>query len=162
MNGESLFSTVFMEKTKGYGFYHANGTMRLLDGQKIVLGGKRMDNQYIPFIRVIPPMASVRVARSIDLWHQRLGHISDNIIKAMTKNKLADGLEVILTKRDECDPCHFGKQTISSHPTREKRKCLPGQRFHSDVCHIGAMSWNKCKYFMTLRPVFIVETQVDT
>jgi len=151
MNGESLFSTVFMEKTKGYGFYHANGTMRLLDGQKIVLGGKRIENQYIPFIRVIPPMASVKVARSIDLWHQRLGHISDNIIKAMTKNKLADGLEVILTKRDECDPCHFGKQTISSHPTREKRKCLPGQRFHSDVCHIGAMSWNKCKYFMTLK-----------
>jgi len=96
-------------------------------------------------------MASVRVARSIDLWHQRLGHISDNVIKAMTKNKLADGLEVILTKRDECDPCHFGKQTISFHPTQEKRKCLPGQRFHSDVCHIGAMSWNKCKYFMTLK-----------
>lgn len=33
----------------------------------------------------------------------------------------------------------------------EKRECLPGQRFHSDVCHIGVTSWNKCKYFLTLK-----------
>lgn len=47
--------------------------------------------------------------------------------------------------------CHLGKQTISSHPTRGRRECLPGQRFHTDVCHIGVTSWNKCKYFLTLK-----------
>jgi hypothetical protein len=65
MSSESLFSTTFMEKTKGYGFYH--GVMRLMDGQKTILGGKRINNQYIPFIRIVPPLASVRVARSIEL-----------------------------------------------------------------------------------------------
>lgn len=151
MDGESLFSTVFMEKTKSYGFYHANGIMRLLDGRKPVLGGKRVENQYVPFIRVVSPPASVKVARSIGLWHQRLGYVSDNVIRVMTQNELVNGLEVSLTKRDDCDACHFGKQTVNVHPTREKRECLPGQRFHSDVCHIGVTSWNKCKYFLTLK-----------
>lgn len=151
MSNESLFSTTFMEQTKGYGFYHGNGVMRVMDGRKTILGGKRINNQYIPFIRVVPPAASMKIARSIDLWHQRLGHVGDNVIRAMSRNNLVNGLDVILKKRDACDSCHLGKQTISSHPTRERRECLPGQRFHSDVCHVGVTSWNKCKYFMTLK-----------
>lgn len=151
MSTESLFSTTFMEKTKGYGFYHGNGIMRLMNGKKTILGGKRIDNQYVPFIRVIAPSGFVMAATSIGLWHQRLGHVSDNVIRSMLRSDLVDGLNVILTKRDDCDSCHLGKQTVSSHPTREKRKCLPGQRFHSDVCHVGVMSWNKCKYFLTLK-----------
>ncbi|KAK2579962.1 hypothetical protein KPH14_007642 [Odynerus spinipes] len=74
MSSESLFSTKFMEKTKNYGFYHGNGIMRLMDGQKIVLGGKRLDNQYVPFICVILPPVSIDVAQSIGVWHQRFGH----------------------------------------------------------------------------------------
>jgi len=151
MGNESLFSTTFMEKTKGYGFYHGNGIMRLMKGQKTILGGKRINNQYIPFIRVVQPPASVKVAQSIELWHQRLGHVSDNTIRAMVRNNLVSGLEIILKKRDDCDSCHFGKQTICPHPSREKRECLPGQRFHSDVCHVGVISWNRCKYFMTMK-----------
>lgn len=151
MTTESLFSTVFMEKMKGYGFYHGNGIMKLMDGQKIVLAGKRVDNRYVPFIRVVTPSVSAKVARSIGLWHQRLGHVSDNVIRAMVKNNLVDGLDVILTKRDDCDSCHLGKQTISSHPSRERRECLPGQRFHSDVCHVGVTSWNNRKYFLTMK-----------
>jgi len=150
LGSESLFSTIFMEKTRGYGFYHRNGTMQLMDGRKTVLGGRRVNSQYVPFIRVAPS-ASVKIARSIELWHQRLGHVSDNMIRAMVRNNLVDGLDVILKKRDECDSCHFGKQTVSSHPTRKKRECLHGQRFHLDVCHVGVMSWNKCKYFLTLK-----------
>ena len=151
MSGESLFSTTFMEKTKGYGFYHGKGIMKLMDGKKTILGGRRLDNQYVPFIRVVTPSASVRIARSIGLWHQRLGHVSDNMIRAMARNDLADGLEVIITKRDDCDSCHLGKQTISPHPTCKRRECLPGQRFHSDVCHVGVTSWNRCRYFLTLK-----------
>lgn len=69
MSNESLFSTTFMEKMKGYGFHHGNGIMRLMDGQKTILGGRRINNQYIPFIRVIPSSTSVKIARSIGLWH---------------------------------------------------------------------------------------------
>jgi len=63
LGSESLFST-FMEKTRGYGFYHGNGTMQLMDGREIILGGRRVNGQYAPFIQVVPP-ASVKIARSI-------------------------------------------------------------------------------------------------
>lgn len=166
MSNESLFSTTFMEKTKGYGFYHGNETMRLMDGQKTILGGRRINNQYIPFIRVIQSPTSVKIARSIGLWHQRLGHVSDNVIRAMARNDVVNGLEVIVTKKEDCDACHLGKQIISPHHTRGKRECLLGQRFHTDVCHIGVISWNKCKYFLTLndkasgyRRVFFLKTK---
>lgn len=69
----------------------------------------------------------------------------------MSRNNLVDDFEVILKKKDDCDFCHLGKQTISPHPIRGRRECLPGQRFHTDVCHIGVTSWNKCKYFLTLK-----------
>lgn len=108
--------------------------MQLMDGKKTIFGGKRIDNQYISFIHlcIISPSASAKIARSIELWHQRLGHVSDNVIQAMMRNNLVN-LEVILTKKNDCDSCHFGKQTISPHPPRRKRECLPSQRFHSDV-----------------------------
>lgn len=61
------------------------------------------------------------------------------MIRAMAKNNLVNNLAVILKKRDGCDSCHLGKQTISLHPSREKRECLPDQRFHSNVCHVGIL-----------------------
>lgn len=166
MSSESLFSTTFMEITKGYSFCHGNGIMQIRNGRETILGGKMIGNQYIPYIRVKPPSISANVAQSIGLWHQRLGHVSDKMIRAMIKNNLTDGLEVIFTERSDCDSCHFGKQTINQHPIREKRDCLPGERFHSDVCHIGILSWNKCKYFLTMkdeasgyRRVFFLKTK---
>lgn len=123
-------------------------------------------NQYVPFIRVKPSLISTKVAQSFGLWHQRLGHVSNNVIQTMSKNNLTNGLEVIFTERNDCDSCHFGKQTVNPHSIRRKRDCLPGQRFHSDVCHIGITSWNKCKYFLPLkdeasayRRVFFMKTK---
>ncbi|KAK2578817.1 hypothetical protein KPH14_011851 [Odynerus spinipes] len=69
----------------------------------------------------------------------------------MVRNQLVDGLEVTTTKREDCDSCHLGKQTINNHPIRKGRECLPGQRFHSDICHVGVTSWNMCKYFLTIK-----------
>lgn len=151
MGNETLFSTTFMEATKGYSFYHGNGKMLICEGRKTILSGKRIGSHYIPYIQVRVPSVSAKVARSIGLWHQRLGHVNDRTIQAMFKNSLTEGLEVIFTEKDDCDSCHYGKQTISRHPSRGKRECLPGQRFHSDVCHIGVTSWNKCRYFLTIK-----------
>lgn len=165
MGDESLFSTTFMEISKGYSFYHGDGIMRLRKG-KTMIGGEMIGSQYIPFIRVKPPSNSAKIAQSVGLWHQRLGHVSDTVIRAMCRNNLTEGLEVTFSDKNDCDSCHYGKQTINRHPSREKRNCLPGQRFHSDVCHVGVMSWNKCKYFLTMkdeasgyRRVFFLKTK---
>lgn len=119
-----------------------------MDGKKTILSGRRIDNQYVSFIHVIPLSASVKIARLIELCHQRLGHVNDNVTRAMMRNNLVDDLEVTLMKRNGYDSCHFEKQI--TNPTRGKRKCLSGQCFHSDVWHVRMTSWNKSK-FLTLK-----------
>lgn len=121
-----------------------------MDGKKTILSGKRIDSQYVPFIHVISSQICIKIAQSINIWHQRLGHIDDKVIRTMVRNNLVDGLQLTEMRRDDCDSCHLGKQTISPYPTRRKHECLPGQRFHSDVCQIE-ISWNKCKFFLTLK-----------
>lgn len=49
------------------------------------------------YLLFVPPSASVK-SQSIELWDQRLDHINDNVIRAMSRNNLVDGLEVILKK----------------------------------------------------------------
>lgn len=81
------------------GFYHGNGIMRLSKGRQIMLGGERIGNQYVPFIRVKPSATFAKIAQPIGLWHQRLGHVSNAaMIRAMYKNNLTKGLEVIFFK----------------------------------------------------------------
>lgn len=80
MDNESLFSTTYIEISKGYSFYHGNGIMRLRKGRQTMIGGERIGSLYIPHIRVKPPPISAKIAQSAGLWHQRLGHVSDTVV----------------------------------------------------------------------------------
>ena len=136
----TMFSTGYMDQ-KGYGFKHENGRMLLTKDGKAVLGGIRVGNTFLPHIRVIKPKYSAMAAHSMDLWHQRLGHVSDNVLKIMARKGLVDGLELSTTTRSLCDACHMGKQTSSIHPSRGgPRDCEPGQRWHTDVGFMSGKS----------------------
>ena len=147
----TLFSTVFMDRMKGYGFEHRNGRMALTKNGRTIVGGTWNGTVYAPFIRVIPASGVAMVAQTINVWHNRLGHISDDMLRLMERNHLVDGLTILPSKRSACDACHMGRQTASVHPRREPRNCLPGERFHTDVCHVNVLSWNKCVYFITFK-----------
>lgn len=147
----TLFSTAYMN-TKGYAFSHENNRMRLTKDGKPVLGGNWNGIQFIPFIRVLKPTGSAMAAQPIDLWHQRLGHINDDVLRAMDKKGLVEGLNLTNSERSLCDACHYGKQTACSHPARaEPRDCKPGERFHSDVGHMNEPSWAGHRYWITFK-----------
>ena len=146
----TLLSTTFMEE-RGFSFEHANKKMMRRKDGKAVVGGKRVGTSYEPFICVNAKGAAL-VALSLDVWHQRLGHVNDDTLLAMPKNKTVDGLQITDRKRMSCDACHFGKQTNNRHLTRpEIRQCSPGERFHTDVCFASTTSWDKKTCFMTLK-----------
>lgn len=150
----SLMSTTYRER-KGFEFGHKNGKMFLKRGGKVVIGGERIPNHtsYMPFIRVKPPAAAlVAVSVPLSVWHARLGHVPDRIIKVMNDKELVAGLKLSSLKRNPCDACHLGRQTISRHPAvDQRRRCKPGERFHTDVCHINVKSWDGHLYFMTFK-----------
>jgi hypothetical protein len=146
----SLFSTT-MREDEGFGFRHSKGSMVITKDGKPVIGGQRIGHSYKPYIRVIAPDQCCMAVQSIDVWHQRLGHISDDVVKAMSRNGVVQGLAVSGSKHRPCDACHFGRQTANNHPSRPMRDCEPRERLHSDVCHATVKSIGGSKMFVTLK-----------
>ena len=45
----------------------------------------------------------------------------------------------------------MGKQIRNCHPSRPRRKCLPGENIHSDVCYLPCKSWHGFKYMVVFK-----------
>ena len=147
----SLYSTTFRE-SKGYGFQHADGRMLITKNGKPYIGGIRNGTSYKPHIRVLQPERTALAMQTIDVWHQRLGHVPDDVVRTMDKTGCVSGLDVVGSKHKTCDGCHFGKQPANSHPSRKEfRECLPGQRLHTDVCHATIKSLGGSSLFVTMK-----------
>ena len=89
---------------------------------------------------------------STDLWHQRLGHLSESLIKEMVSNEPVTGVKI--PKRAElsfCEGCVEGKMHRKPFkPVGEIRSKRKLQCVHSDVC--GPMPTESIggkKYFVT-------------
>ena len=70
----------------------------------------------------------------------------------MESKKLVSGLKLSTVKRGTCDACYFGRQTASHHHKQlQPRDSKPGERIHSDVCHVGKPDWDKRVCFITFK-----------
>ena len=147
----SLYSTTWNE-SNGFGFHHAAGRMTITKDGKPLIGGVRNGPSYKPYIRIVEPKGTSIAVQTIDVWHQRLGHVPDDMVRNMDKTGCVIGLDVVGSKHKPCDGCHFGKQPANSHPSRKEfRECLPGQRLHTDVCHATAKSLGGSTLFITMK-----------
>lgn len=77
---------------------------------------------------------------SLRRWHERLGHVNHRYIQQLKKDGL---ISEALTDDDNnedlfCEACQYGKQHRLAFKNTTKRKLLPGELVHSDVC--GPMS----------------------
>jgi hypothetical protein len=91
-------------------------------------------------------------ANDVDLWHQRLGHPSESVLKEIVTHELVSGVKI--PKRVElsfCEGCVEGKmQRKPFKPVGEIRSKRKLQCVHSDVC--GPMPTESIggrKYFVT-------------
>ena len=147
----SLYSTTCNE-SNGFEFHHGAGRMTITKNGKPLIGGVRNGPSYKPHIRVVEPTGTSMAVQTIDVWHQRLGHIPDDMVRNMDKTGCVTGLDVVGSKHRPCDGCHFGKQSANSHQSRKEfRDCLPGQRLHTDVCHATVKSLGGSTLFITMK-----------
>jgi len=64
------------------------------------------------------PVADAAAVASLQLWHERLGHVSVASVKRMIKNKDVDGLKcAFMVFKDICEPCVDGKAEMMPIPT---------------------------------------------
>jgi len=72
---------------------------------------------------------------SLQLWHERLGHVNVAGVKRMIKNKDVDGLKCTsMVVKNICEPCVYGKAAMTPMPSaRGVRVTKRLQLVHSDL-----------------------------
>ena len=69
------------------------------------------------------------------LWHKRLGHTSfDNLVNISKINAVRDIPKMCKPNQVVCGPCQHGKQTKTSHKTKEFSTTKPLEIIHADLC----------------------------
>jgi len=66
----------------------------------------------------IAPLSDVAAVASLQLWHERLGHVNMAGIKQMIKHHDIDGLKCAsMAFKDVCEPCVYGKAAMTPMPS---------------------------------------------
>jgi hypothetical protein len=93
---------------------------------------------------------SVVYSPDFEIWHQRFGHPSNDVIKkaaAFTKNFPS---KMIIPKEPcICKGCVEGKMTSASFPVSDTRAKRPFDLIHSDVKSFPIQSYHKFRYFVS-------------
>ena len=90
--------------------------------------------------------------RSLDLWHQRLGHVGEQQLKEMVSKEMVRGVRIPKTSQLLfCEGCVEGKMKHKPfQPVGEIRSTRLLERVHSDVCGpLSVESIGRKKYFVT-------------
>lgn len=53
-------------------------------------------------------------------WHERLAHVSPNLIQFMADNKVIEGIHISAKPSPKCEPCVSSKIKRASHPCSSK------------------------------------------
>ncbi|CAH9100553.1 unnamed protein product [Cuscuta europaea] len=135
----------------GYNNNFGKGIWKLTRGSLIVARGKRCSNLYMTHPKIFKDRVNVVVNTYMtDLWHKRLGHISEKGMSLLLKRNVLPGVHDIHLKK--CSHCLAGKQnrvSFNSNPPSRKENIL--DLVHSDVCGPmkKTMTLGGCSYFVT-------------
>ncbi len=72
--------------------------------------------------------------QSLDTWHRRLCHVSENTIRQMVDNNAVSGIKLKKGEHEgKCVECIEGKMHAKPSPARTTRELVPGAIIHSDL-----------------------------
>ena len=107
------------------------------NGKKITIGhmlnGKLFRVNRPEFVH----LSTMSNTLSLDIWHQRLGHLNNDYINQLKKKDLVDGLEIDENTPYEtnCESCALGKMHRQPFPKRGSYCATqPLEIIHTDLC----------------------------
>ena len=75
-----------------------------------------------------------------ELWHKRLGHMSEKGMNILANQKLRARVKVV--HLEKCVDCPIGKQNKATFHTRPpRRREVALELVHTDVCYVDAPSY---------------------
>ena len=89
-------------------------------------------------------------AHGYDLWHERLGHPSQEVLRQVSRNTSGMPSNVSIPKEIPiCRGCSQGKMTSSSFPESLTRATAAFDLIHMDLKTLPVLSYHKYKYILT-------------
>ena len=149
---KNLISLGTLDK-QGYNFSGNDGQLRVSKGALVVMKGKLQHGIY--FLMGNSVMGTVVVSRSLEqqdncteLWHRRLGHMSEKGLAVLSKQGLLDGAET--GKLKFCETCVMGKQRRVKFSSGRHTSTGILEYIHSDLWGPSPVeSHGRCRYFVT-------------
>ena len=143
----NLMSGIALDK-EGFQNYFGNGRWKLTKGTMVVARGEVCCMLYKTLGKICKNGLNIVVDSSPNLWHRRLGHMSEKGLQILAKkNNIPFAKGTIL---DPCDYCLLGKQHRVSFSSKSTKKSKILELVYSDVCGpIEVESLGGYKYFVT-------------
>ena len=106
------------------------------DKYKVIATGTRVGGLYkLDVTRKSHQALASTTISTIDLWHQRYGHLNHKDLMLLQKNTVVEGLPVFKNDHVECEACVLGKQHREEFPIHKgKRQREILELIHTNVC----------------------------
>ncbi len=149
---KNLISLGALDK-QGYSFSGEGGQVKVSRGALVVMKGRLQHGVYILIGNSV--MGTVAVSSSLEknndqteLWHRRLGHMSEKGLAVLGKQGLLEGVEI--GKLKFCETCVKGKQRRVSFSSGKHTSTDILEYIHSDLWGPSPVeSHGGCRYFVT-------------
>ncbi|GJX70822.1 putative RNA-directed DNA polymerase [Tanacetum coccineum] len=148
-NVTNVISTGLLDED-GYHNSSGNGLWKVTLGSLIVARGKRESKLYMTHPKISKSIVNVvDIDDMTELWHKRLGHMSEKGMSILSKKNMLSGVHDINLKK--CSHCLAGKQTRLAFKIRSPfRMENILDLVHSDVCGpMKTKTLGGCSYFVT-------------
>ena len=143
----NLISTGRMDD-EGYNGSFRNGKWKICKGNLIVARAQKQGTMYVMHAKLCKYEANGAADSSGEIWHKRLGHMSEKGMHILTNQILLP--EVKRVHLERCVSCLVGKQqraAFHSRPPRRREDAL--ELIHTDVHFVDAPSHRGRQYFVT-------------
>jgi hypothetical protein len=148
---EMRFSLISIRKLddEGYHNYLGGGQWKLCKGSLILARGNKINTLYKTEARLVKGDVNVvENETSTELWHKRLGHMSEEGLQVLAKKQLLPNIKG--TSLLLCTHCLVGKQRrVSFHKSPQSRKTNILDLVHTDVCTMNSKSLGGALYYVT-------------
>jgi transposase InsO family protein len=144
----------------GYMVVFSKDSAKIMQKDDTVMEGSRIGNTLyrLDISAKSPPITSLIASSSsatLNVWHERLAHVSHDIVKKMATSNHVTGMDVEPVKEDRnlyCNGCNLGKMHKLPFSTSTRITTRVGELIHTDL--VGPMhisSPNGVKYYVVFK-----------
>ena len=133
---------------EGFHSHFGDGCWKLTKGSLIIAKGRKCNTLYLMPAKLSKGDLNLADDATIEMWHRRLGHMSEKGLQMLMKKQLLPDLKG--TSLKPCTDCFAGKQhRVAFQRNTPSRRSHILDLIHTDVCYMKDLSMGGALYFVT-------------